>query len=61
MKMKSAVCTLLRRENSEQTKADLLYMKTGRPFISRQHEVRNVDNNYYKKYSARVTDNNYLL
>lgn len=57
--MKSAVCTQLRRENSEQTKADLLYMKTGRPFISRQQEVRNVDN--YKKYSARVTDNNYLL
>ena len=34
-------------------------MKTGRPFISRQDEVRNVG--YYKKYSARVTDNNYLL
>lgn len=34
-------------------------MKTGRPFISRQDEVRNAGN--YKKYSARVTDNNYLL
>ena len=36
------------------------YMKASRPFISRQDEVRNVGN--YKKYSARVTNNNnYLL